>query len=56
MGRIPRKIVYLNEIALGEASTWTEAYALLKDTGVRFIGKPGAAEGLTGFYVHAPRW
>ena len=53
IGPIPRKTVYLNEIAIGQASTWTEVYALLRAKGVRFIGRPGAAEGPTGFYVHA---
>jgi hypothetical protein len=48
-----RKIAYLNDAAIGEASTWTEVYGLLKERGVHFIGKPGAAEGPTGFYVQA---
>jgi hypothetical protein len=47
------KTVFLNDIPIGQASTWTEVYALLKAKGVRFIGKPGAAEGPTAFYLHA---
>ena len=47
------KTVYLNDIPIGQATTWTEAHAVLKAKGVRFIGKPGVAEGPTGFYVHA---
>ena len=54
MRPMPPKTVYLNDIPVGEASTWNEAFALLKTKGVRFIGKPpGTAEGPSGFYVHA---
>jgi len=49
---LPPKTVYLNDIVIGQASSWTDVYALLKAKGVRFIGEPGAAEGPTGFYIH----
>jgi len=47
-----KKMVYVNDAAIGTASSWAEAFALVKQAGVRFIGKPGAAEGPTGFYIH----
>jgi len=46
-----RKKVYLNDQHIGEARTWGEVDALLKGKGILFLGKPGAAEGPTGFYV-----
>jgi hypothetical protein len=45
------KKVYVNDLLLGQASTWTEVYRLLGANGVHFIGKPGAAEGPTAFYL-----
>ena len=44
MRPMPPKTVYLNDIPVGEASTWKEAFALLKTKGVRFIGMPGLAQ------------
>ena len=48
----PRKTVYLNDLPIGEASSWAEVAALLKANGILFAGKPGKAEGPSGFYVH----
>jgi hypothetical protein len=48
---MPVKKVYVNDVVIGEASTWTQVYALLKTKNIQFIGKPGAAEGPTAFYV-----
>lgn len=45
------KIVHLNDVPIGQASTWREVYALLRQQRLEFIGKPGAAEGPTAFYV-----
>src|SRR5215469_10351712 len=45
------KKVYVNDVLLGQASTWTEVYRLLASQGVHFMGKPGAAEGPTAFYL-----
>ena len=46
-----RKKVYVNDQLVGEASTWTEVYALIKANGLTFLGGPGAAEGPSGFYI-----
>lgn len=46
-----RKTVYVNDQPIGEASTWTEVYALIRACGIVFLGRPGAAEGPSGFYV-----
>ncbi len=46
----PKK-VYLNDTLIGEASSWAEVYKLLKAKRVGFLGKPGMAEGPTGFYI-----
>jgi len=46
-----RKTVFVNDMPIGEASTWTEADALLAANGILFTAKPGKAEGPTGFYV-----
>src|SRR5204862_476878 len=35
----------------GQASTWAEVYRLLGVQGVHFMGKPGAAEGPSAFYL-----
>jgi hypothetical protein len=45
------KKVYVNDVLIGEASTWAEVYRLLGVEGVHFMGKPGAAEGPTAFYL-----
>jgi hypothetical protein len=45
------KKVYVNDVLIGEASTWTEVYKLLKTKNVQFIGKPGAAEGPSAFFL-----
>jgi hypothetical protein len=45
------KKVYVNDVLIGQASTWAEVYQLLGVEGVRFMGKPGAAEGPSAFYV-----
>ena len=46
-----RKKVHVNDQFIGEARTWSEVDALLKSKGILFLGKPGAAEGPTAFYV-----
>jgi len=46
------KTVYVNDVPIGSASTWTEARKLVDKTGIRFVGKPSAAEGLTGFFIY----
>ena len=45
------KKVYVNDVLVGEASTWAEVYRLLGVQGVHFMGKPGAAEGPSAFYL-----
>jgi hypothetical protein len=45
------KKVYVNDVLIGQASTWAEVYRLLGVEGVHFMGKPGAAEGPTAFYL-----
>lgn len=45
------KKVYVNDVLIGQASTWAEVYRLLGAQGVHFMGKPGAAEGPTAFYL-----
>ena len=47
------KHIYLNDTLVGQASTWAEVNALLRAKGVRFLEKPAAAEGPTGFYMQA---
>jgi hypothetical protein len=49
--RMIRKNVYLNDQLIGQARTWVEVYALIKQRGILFVNKPGAAEGPSGFYV-----
>ena len=46
----PKK-VYLNDILIGEASSWAEVRELLKAMRVGFAGSPGMAEGPSGFFV-----
>jgi hypothetical protein len=48
---LPRKTVHVNDVPIGEASTWSEVRALLKAKGLSFLGRPGAAEGPTGFFL-----
>jgi len=45
------KKVYVNDVLIGQASTWAEVYRLLGLQGVHFMGKPGAAEGPSAFYL-----
>jgi hypothetical protein len=49
--RMPVKKVYVNDVLIGQASTWAEVYRLLGVQGVHFMGKPGAAEGPSAFYL-----
>jgi hypothetical protein len=49
------KTVYVNDVPIGEAWTWAEAEKLLATAGISFIGRPGAAEGPTGFFIHGTR-
>jgi hypothetical protein len=46
-----RKKVYVNDQLIGEARTWSQVHALIKAQSLVFVGKPGAAEGPSGFYV-----
>jgi hypothetical protein len=46
-----RKTVHVNDVPIGEASTWEDVRALLRAKGIWFLGKPGAAEGPTGFFL-----
>jgi len=46
-----RKNVYVNDRLIGEASSWPEVRELLKAQGIRFLAKPGVAEGPSAFYV-----
>jgi hypothetical protein len=43
--------VHVSDVPIGQASTWDEVHALLRAKGIWFLGKPGAAEGLTGFFL-----
>ena len=45
------KKVFVNDMLIGEAATWAEVYRLLGTQGVHFMGKPGAAEGPSAFYL-----
>ncbi|HXP73768.1 MAG TPA: hypothetical protein VN823_06450 [Stellaceae bacterium] len=49
---LQRKTVHVNDVPIGQASTWGEVFALLRARGIWFLGKPGAAEGPTGFFLH----
>jgi len=49
--RMQIKKVYVNDVLVGEAATWAEVYRLLGLQGVHFMGKPGAAEGPSAFYL-----
>jgi hypothetical protein len=46
------KKVFVNDALVGEASTWSEVYRLLRAKGVRFIGGAGVAEGPTAFFLN----
>ncbi len=46
------KKVYVNDALIGEASSWAEVQKLLKTKRIVFAGKPGMAEGPTGFYIN----
>ena len=46
-----KKKVYVNDQLIGEARTWGEVHALIEAQCLLFLGKPGAAEGPSGFYV-----
>ena len=48
-----RKKVYVNDQVIGEAQTWKEVDALLESKGIRFLDKPGVAEGPTALYISA---
>ena len=45
------KTVHVSDVPIGQASTWDEVHALLRSRGIWFLGKPGAAEGSTGFFL-----
>ena len=47
-----RKTVHVNDVPIGQASTWDEVHALLRAKGIWFLGKAGIAEGPTGFFLH----
>ncbi len=49
--RMQIKKVYVNDVLIGEAATWAEVHRLLGIQGVHFMGKPGAAEGPSAFYL-----
>ncbi len=46
------KTVFVNDVPVGQASTWRDVETLLAKVGISFIGKPGAAEGPTGFFLY----
>ena len=48
-----KKKVYVNGQPIGDARTWDEVHTLIQEQGILFVGKPGAAEGPSGFYVSA---
>ena len=45
------KTVYVNDQPVGEASSWSEANALLVAKRILFIARPGKSEGPRGFYL-----
>jgi len=49
------KTVYVNDVPIGQTSTWRQVEGLLARTGISFIGRPGAAEGPTGFFICGAR-
>jgi hypothetical protein len=46
------KTVYVNDVPVGLASTWSEAKSLVAKSGISFVGKPSTAEGLTAFFLY----
>ena len=46
-----RKRVFINNRLAGEASAWTEVFALIKAQGLTALSKLAADEGPGGFYV-----
>jgi hypothetical protein len=49
------KTVFVNDVPVGQASTWRDVKVVLAKAGIWFIGKPGAAEGPTGFFIYGSR-
>jgi len=49
---IPMKTVYVNDLAIGQASTWLQVNTLLAIKGRRFVDPPTRSEGPAGFYVY----
>jgi hypothetical protein len=52
---IPIKTVYVNDVPIGQASNWSEAEKLLAEAGISFLGKAGASEGPTAFFIYGTR-
>jgi len=46
------KTVYVNDVPIGQASTWTQVEGLLEKQGIAFFGSPGVAEGPTGYFIY----
>jgi hypothetical protein len=46
------KTVYVNDVPIGSATTWSEAKSLVAKSGISFVGKPSTAEGLTAFFIY----
>lgn len=46
------KQVYVNDAVIGEAQTWADVDALLREKNVRFEAEPRATEGPTAFYLN----
>jgi len=46
------KTVYVNDVRIGSASTWSEAKSLVTKSGISFVRKPSTAEGLTAFFIY----
>ncbi len=49
------KTVFVNDVPVGQASTWSDVETLLAKVGIWFIGKPGTAEGPTGYFIYGAR-
>ena len=49
------KTVYMNDVPIGQASSWMDVQELLSKAGISFLGKPGAAEGPTKFFIYGSR-
>ena len=52
---MPFKTVFVNDVPVGHACSWGEVDLLLARVGISFVGKPGAAEGPTGFFIYGSR-